>query len=49
MGPIDLYLAPAELDYRRERRGAPRYRPSRRKRTMTRLRPAGRGVAGLDG
>ena len=30
MGPIDLYLAPAELDYRREAARGPRYRRGRR-------------------
>ena len=30
MGPVDLYMAPAELDYRRESAGAPRHRRTRR-------------------
>ena len=31
MGPADLYLLPAELDYRREEASAPRYRRARRR------------------
>jgi hypothetical protein len=31
MGPVDLYMAPAELDYRREVTGAPRHRRARRR------------------
>jgi hypothetical protein len=31
MGPVDLYLAPAELDYRRETAPAPRTRRVRRR------------------
>ncbi len=31
MGPVDLYLAPAELEYRRENAMGPRYRRPRRR------------------
>jgi len=30
MGPVDLYLAPAEIDYRHEAARGPRYRRGRR-------------------
>jgi hypothetical protein len=43
MGPVDLYLAPAEIDYRREEVRAPRYRrPRRRLMARRAAQPPGR-------
>jgi len=46
MGPVDLYLAPAELEFRRETAMGPRYRrPRRRMLSRRAAQPAARPPA----